>query len=134
RRRHHVRRWRHGRGRPVRDLLTDHPEEQHVSQSVFVANRGEIAVRVVRAAQEAGLGAVVAVTREEADSLAARLATGVHVLPGEGAAAYLDAATLVAAATEHGCTLLHPGYGFLSESPALARARAQAGVTFVGPD
>ena len=105
-----------------------------MSQSVFVANRGEIAVRVVRAAQEAGLGAVVAVTREEADSLAARLATGVHVLPGEGAAAYLDAATLVAAATEHGCTLLHPGYGFLSESPALARACAGAGVTFVGPD
>ena len=105
-----------------------------MSESVFVANRGEIAVRLVRAAREAGLGAVVAVTREETDSLAARLATGVHVLPGDGAAAYLDAAALVAGATEHGCSLLHPGYGFLSESPELARACADAGVTFVGPD
>ncbi|APH00556.1 carbamoyl-phosphate synthase large subunit [Janibacter indicus] len=101
---------------------------------VFVANRGEIAVRIVRAAREAGLEAVVAVTRAEADGLAARLASGVHVLPGEGPAAYLDAAALVAGAREHGCTLLHPGYGFLSESPELARACAAADVTFVGPD
>lgn len=102
--------------------------------SVFVANRGEIAVRIVRAAQEAGLAAVVAVTSQERDSLAARLATAVHVLPGEGAAAYLDAAALVAGAREHGCAMLHPGYGFLSESPSLAGSCAEAGVTFVGPD
>lgn len=102
--------------------------------SVFVANRGEIAVRVVRAAREAGHDVVVAVTRAEADSSAARLATAVHLLPGEGAAAYLDAAALVAGALEHGSTLLHPGYGFLSESAVLARACAEAGVTFVGPD
>lgn len=101
---------------------------------VFVANRGEIAVRIVRAAREAGLEAVVAVTRAEADGLAARLASGVHVLPGEGPAAYLDAAALVAGAREHGCTLLHPGYGFLSESPELARSCTDADVTFVGPD
>ncbi|MEN3121968.1 carboxyl transferase domain-containing protein [Janibacter sp. LM] len=101
---------------------------------VFVANRGEIAVRIVRAAREAGLDVVTAVTRAEADSLAARLATAVHVLPGEGAAAYLDASSLVAGAIEHGCTMLHPGYGFLSESPALARACVEAGVVFVGPD
>ena len=101
--------------------------------SVLVANRGEIAVRVVRAAQEAGLPAVVAVTRDEQDSLAARLAGAVHVLPGEGPGAYLDAAALVAAAREHGCTMLHPGYGFLSEHPDLARACEEAGVTFVGP-
>ncbi len=105
-----------------------------MTESVYVANRGEIAVRVVRAAREAGLDAVVAVTRAEADSVAARLASSVHVLPGEGAAAYLDAAALVAGAVEHGCTLLHPGYGFLSESPVLARACADAGITFVGPD
>ncbi|MCT1433195.1 carbamoyl-phosphate synthase large subunit [Dietzia maris] len=103
-------------------------------ESVFVANRGEVALRIVRAVREIGLDVVVAVTRAEVDSLAARLATAVHVLPGEGAAAYLDADALVAGATEHGCTLLHPGYGFLSESPALARACADAGVTFVGPD
>ncbi|WP_435202560.1 carboxyl transferase domain-containing protein [Janibacter sp. GS2] len=102
--------------------------------SVFVANRGEIAVRIVRAAREVGLPAVVAVTRAEVDSLAARLASAVHVLPGEGAAAYLDAAALVAGAREHGCELLHPGYGFLSENPELARACAGAGLTFVGPD
>ncbi|WP_191562925.1 carboxyl transferase domain-containing protein [Janibacter melonis] len=101
--------------------------------SVLVANRGEIAVRVVRAAQEAGLAAVVAVTRDETDSLAARLAGTVHVLPGAGPGAYLDAAALVAAAREHGCTMLHPGYGFLSEHPDLARACEAAGVTFVGP-
>jgi acetyl/propionyl-CoA carboxylase alpha subunit/acetyl-CoA carboxylase carboxyltransferase component len=105
-----------------------------VPESVFVANRGEIALRIVRAAREIGLDVVVAVTRAEVDSLAARVATGVHILPGEGAGAYLDAESLVAGATEHGCTLLHPGYGFLSESPVLARACADAGVTFVGPD
>ncbi|MBB1014171.1 carbamoyl-phosphate synthase large subunit, partial [Dietzia schimae] len=103
-------------------------------ESVFVANRGEIALRIVRAAREIGLDVVVAVTRAEVDSLAARVATGVHILPGEGAGAYLDAESLVAGAAEHGCTLLHPGYGFLSESPVLARACAAAGVTFVGPD
>lgn len=101
--------------------------------SVFVANRGEVAVRVVRAAQEAGLRSVVAVTRAEVDSLAARLADTVHVLPDEGVAAYLDPEALVAGAAEHGCRLLHPGYGFLSEDPRLARACADAGVTFVGP-
>lgn len=101
--------------------------------AVYVANRGEIAVRIVRAAQEAGLETVVAVTRAEADGLAARLATRVHELPGEGVAAYLDVDALVAGAVAHGCTLLHPGYGFLSEDPRLARACADAGVTFVGP-
>ncbi|WP_084342866.1 carboxyl transferase domain-containing protein [Janibacter corallicola] len=102
--------------------------------SVYVANRGEVAVRLVRAALEAGHEAVVAVTRAEVDSRAARLATAVHVLPGEGPGAYLDVETLVAGAVERGCTMLHPGYGFLSESPSLARACAEAGVTFVGPD
>ncbi|MBB1011226.1 acetyl-CoA carboxylase carboxyltransferase component [Dietzia kunjamensis] len=103
-------------------------------ESVFVANRGEVALRIVRAARELGLDVVVAVTRAEVDSLAARIATAVHVLHGEGAAAYLEPDALVAGATEHECTLLHPGYGFLSESPALARACTDADVTFVGPD
>ena len=101
---------------------------------VLVANRGEIAVRILQALQEEGLDSVLAVTRAEQDGLAASLATRVHLLPGDGVAAYLDAAALADAAATHGCDLLHPGYGFLSESPDLARACARAGVTFVGPD
>ena len=85
--------------------------------SVYVANRGEIAVRIVRAALEAGHEAVVAVTRAETDSLAARLATGVHVLPGEGAAAYLDAEVLVAGSGAGASMVVTTSIGPASSSP-----------------
>ncbi|AYF74026.1 ATP-grasp domain-containing protein [Nocardia yunnanensis] len=100
---------------------------------VVVANRGEVAVRVVRTARELGYPTTVLHTGEDADGLAVRLAgTGV-VLPGSGAAGYLDVESVVRAAAQGTDVLVHPGYGFLSESAEFAAACAAAGLTFVGP-
>ncbi|MGY0022204.1 carboxyl transferase domain-containing protein [Streptomyces sp. cg35] len=98
------------------------------SAAVLVANRGEIAVRVLRAAAELGLRTVA--VHEPGDEAHVPLADEAVPLAAGG---YLDAAALVAAARRTGCAYLHPGYGFLSESAALARRCADAGVVFVGP-
>ncbi|MFI5664456.1 carboxyl transferase domain-containing protein [Streptomyces sp. NPDC051684] len=98
------------------------------SAAVLVANRGEIAVRVLRAATELGLRTVA--VHEPGDEAHLHLADEAVPLAAGG---YLDAEALVAAARRASCTYLHPGYGFLSESSALARRCADAGVTFVGP-
>ncbi|MFZ3555610.1 carboxyl transferase domain-containing protein [Streptomyces sp. BH055] len=98
------------------------------SAAVLVANRGEIAVRVLRAAAELGLRTVA--VHEPGDEAHLHLADETVPLAAGG---YLDAEALVAAARRSGCTYLHPGYGFLSESAALARRCADAGLTFVGP-
>ncbi|HVW41167.1 MAG TPA: carboxyl transferase domain-containing protein [Amycolatopsis sp.] len=101
---------------------------------LFIANRGEVAVRVLRAAGDLGFDAVTGYARDDAESLHVRLAAQAVPLPGDGPAAYLDAATLVAAATSAGCDAVHPGYGFLSENADFARACARAGLTWIGPD
>ena len=100
---------------------------------LLVANRGEVAVRVLRAAAELELPACAVVAEDEPDAPHARLAEAVEQLPGRGPAAYLDIEALVAAAQRGGCTLLHPGWGFASEDPSLARACDEASITFVGP-
>ncbi|MET8244174.1 carboxyl transferase domain-containing protein [Streptomyces sp. NPDC005202] len=97
------------------------------SAAVLVANRGEIAVRVLRTASEAGLRTVAVYA--EGDDLHTRLADEAVPLPS----GYLDAEALVAAARRTGCALLHPGYGFLSENAGFARRCAEAQVAFVGP-
>ncbi len=99
--------------------------------SVLIANRGEVAVRIHRGAAAVGLGSVAVFVPEEREALHVRLAEEAHPLVGR--APYLDADQLVALARASGCGLLHPGYGFLSESPELARRCADAGVRFVGP-
>ncbi|GGV10962.1 pyruvate carboxylase [Actinomadura cremea] len=99
----------------------------------MVANRGEIAVRIARAAAQLGVRSVAVHPRDDAGSLHTRIADGAHELPGEGAAAYLDVARLVAAARETGCDAVHPGYGFLSENAGFARRCAEEGLTFIGP-
>ncbi len=100
----------------------------HDAPALLVANRGEVAVRIVRAAGETGYRAIrVFATDEPApdgDSIP---------LPGRGPAAYLDVHALIEAARRGGAALLHPGWGFLSESPALAAACGAAGMLFVGP-
>ena len=100
---------------------------------VLIANRGEIAVRIARAAAEAGIGSVAVHAADDAASPHVAAADRAVALTGTGARAYLDVAAIVAAARAEGCDALHPGYGFLSENPALARACAEAGIVFVGP-
>jgi acetyl-CoA carboxylase biotin carboxylase subunit len=101
---------------------------------VLIANRGEIAVRIVKACFDEGIESVLAVSAADRGSLGAQLADQVVVIgPAAAAESYLDVNRVVAAATTTGCDGLHPGYGFLSERPELSAECAEAGVTFIGP-
>ncbi|HET7782696.1 MAG TPA: biotin carboxylase N-terminal domain-containing protein, partial [Arthrobacter sp.] len=101
---------------------------------LFIANRGEIAVRIARTAREMGIETVLGVSEPDAESLAARTADHYVVVgPAQAAASYLNQDALVAAAREQGCDAVHPGYGFLSENADFARKVADAGLTWVGP-
>ncbi|MFY9239064.1 MAG: biotin carboxylase N-terminal domain-containing protein, partial [Roseovarius sp.] len=101
---------------------------------LFIANRGEIAVRIIRAAQGLGITTIQAYSEADADMLAVRMADeAVCVGPAQAAQSYLNVDKMVAAAKAAGADGVHPGYGFLAESPAFARAVADAGMAFVGP-
>ncbi len=101
---------------------------------VFVANRGEIAVRIVRACKEMGIGTVVGVSAADRDSMAARLADrALCVGPNSAAGSYLRGDILLHACRASDCDALHPGYGFLSERAAFARDCESAGIRFIGP-
>jgi acetyl-CoA carboxylase biotin carboxylase subunit len=101
---------------------------------LLIANRGEIAVRIVRACRARGLECVVGASEADVDSLAARQADRVVCIgPAPAAQSYLRAETIVAAALGTGCDALQPGNGFLAESPLLASAAREHGITFVGP-
>ncbi|HZI44431.1 MAG TPA: acetyl-CoA carboxylase biotin carboxylase subunit [Ilumatobacter sp.] len=101
---------------------------------MLVANRGEIAVRIVRACRREDIEAVVAVSEADHDSLAARLATDVvHIGPASPAQSYLRVEQIIAAALLTSCDAVHPGYGFLSERAELAEACRAHGLVFVGP-
>ncbi len=102
-------------------------------ERVLAANRGEIAIRICRGARAAGFEPVVIYSSDDSNSLHASSARLSHALPAAGPAAYLDVDQVVEAAVATGCTYVHPGYGFLSENPELARACEAAGLTFVGP-
>ena len=101
---------------------------------ILVANRGEIAARIVVACQRLGIETVLAASEADLDSRPARLADRTICLgPPPPAASYLNVAAVIAAAAATGCQAIHPGYGFLAENPALARACAAAGLVFIGP-
>ncbi len=101
---------------------------------MFVANRGEIALRIVTACQELGLETVVGFSEADRGGLAARRADqAVCIGPAPAAQSYLREDLVVQAALGTGCDAIHPGYGFLSESPKLASLVREQGLTFVGP-
>jgi acetyl-CoA carboxylase, biotin carboxylase subunit len=103
-------------------------------ERLFVANRGEIALRIIRAAHALGIETVLGVSTADRDSLAAREAGRAVVLgPPPSRESYLNRNLVVHAALGTSCTALHPGYGFLSERPELAELCAREGIVFIGP-
>ena len=102
-------------------------------RKLLIANRGEIAIRIARAAGETGLASVAIHPADDALSLHVCAADESYEIPGRGARAYLDIEAVIAAAKATGCDALHPGYGFLSENARLARRCAEQGIIFVGP-
>jgi acetyl-CoA carboxylase, biotin carboxylase subunit len=109
-----------------------------ILRRVLIANRGEIAVRVLRTCQRLGIEAVLAVSEADADAVPARLADqtiriGPQSRAVSPAESYLNVEAVVAAAVAAGADAIHPGYGFLSENPRLARACEAAGIVFIGP-
>ena len=102
-------------------------------KKLLIANRGEIAVRIARTAAEMGIATVAVYAQDDSSSLHTRTADVSAALQGSGPGAYLDGFQILEVAKAHGADAIHPGYGFLSENAAFARACAAAGVTFVGP-
>jgi acetyl-CoA carboxylase biotin carboxylase subunit len=103
-------------------------------QRLFIANRGEIAVRIVRAAQALGIHSIQAHSEADSDMLAVKLADeSVSIGPAPAKESYLNIDAILQAAKATGADAIHPGYGFLSESPAFVRAVEASGLIFVGP-
>lgn len=100
---------------------------------ILIANRGEIAVRLVRAMRDLGIASVAVHARDDASALHVQLADTAVALEATGPSAYLDIAALIAIARAQGCDAVHPGYGFLSERADFAQACADAGLVFIGP-
>src|SRR5271163_1131667 len=103
-------------------------------RKVLVANRGEIAVRIVRALREAGISSIAVYSDADRASLAVRMADqAVHVGPAPSSESYLRIDKIIDAARSCGAEAIHPGYGFLSENADFAEACERAGITFIGP-
>lgn len=101
--------------------------------ALLIANRGEIAIRIARAASELGIRSVALYAEDDAASLHVRQADSAVALKGRGVAAYLDMQQLIEIAQAQGCDAVHPGYGFLAENAEFARRCQAAGLCFVGP-
>jgi acetyl-CoA carboxylase biotin carboxylase subunit len=105
-----------------------------VFSKIFIANRGEIALRVLRTCRQLDIPTVVAYSEPDADSLAVRLADeAICIGPADPRKSYLSAAAIMSAAIVTGCDAIHPGYGFLSEDDTFADMARDHGLTFIGP-
>ncbi len=103
-------------------------------KKILIANRGEIALRIVRACRELGIGSVVAYSEIDRDTLAVRDADeGICIGPAASAKSYLHIPAIMSAALITGCEAIHPGYGFLSENPYIGEICAKLGIVFIGP-
>ena len=103
-------------------------------KKVLIANRGEIALRVIRACREMGVTAVIAYSEADRDSLPVRMADErICIGPGPGSKSYLHIPNIISAALLTRCEAIHPGYGFLSENASFAEICADVGVIFIGP-
>jgi pyruvate carboxylase len=100
---------------------------------LLVANRGEIAIRIARAASELDIPTLAIYSEDDANSLHIRKTSESAPLSGQGIGAYLDIDQIVGLARQHNCTAIHPGYGFLSENSAFAQRCIDEKLQFVGP-
>ena len=101
---------------------------------ILIANRGEIAIRIARAARDLGIETVAVYSDDDSESLHVKIADSSCRLKGAGVAAYLNGQGVVDAAKETGCDAVHPGYGFLSENAEFSRLCSENGIAFIGPD
>ncbi len=102
-------------------------------RKLLIANRGEIALRIARTANELGISTVAVYPADDHNSLHVQRADESHALPGRGVSAYLDMDAIIATARDSGAQAIHPGYGFLAENAEFARRVEQADLVFVGP-
>ena len=112
-----------------------HPAPQPIFDKILIANRGEIALRVIRACQEMGIKSVAVHSTADADAMHVRMADeSVCIGPASSALSYLSKAAIISACEITGAQAVHPGYGFLSENAAFAQALEDHGITFIGPN